>query len=305
VKARIRSIPTVVQAQNLIDPVAEYGRALGASVTGGYVYRGNSIPALAGRYVFADFVSGRIWHIARDTPPTLQVSSGFDSGLSVASFGQGIDGEMFVVHYGGTLHRLVAGAGGSTGGTIPTQLSATGCVNPSNATQPASGLIPYAPNAPFWSDGSTKARFLALPNGQNITVGADGDWDFPNGSVLVKNFAIGTRLVETRLFMRHTNGNWGGYTYEWNGGGTDATRVVGGKTVQVAGQSWIFPSESQCFACHTQASGRSLGLETAQLNGNLLYPATNRTANQIVTLNAINTSEPADHGDAGIAAVDA
>jgi uncharacterized repeat protein (TIGR03806 family) len=184
------------------------------------------------------------------------------------------------------------GAGGSTGGTIPTQLSATGCVNPSNATQPASGLIPYAPNAPFWSDGSTKARFLALPNGQNITVGADGDWDFPNGSVLVKNFAIGARLVETRLFMRHTNGNWGGYTYEWNGGGTDATRVVGGKTVQVAGQSWIFPSESQCFACHTQASGRSLGLETAQLNGNLLYTATNRTANQIVTLNAINTLSP-------------
>ncbi len=279
-------------AQNLIDPVAEYGRALGASVTGGYVYRGNSIPALAGRYVFADFVSGRIWHIARDTPPTLQVSSGFDSGLSVASFGQGIDGEMFVVHYGGTLHRLVAGAGGSTGGTIPTQLSATGCVNPSNATQPASGLIPYAPNAPFWSDGSTKARFLALPNGQNITVGADGDWDFPNGSVLVKNFALGTRLVETRLFMRHTNGSWAGYTYEWNGAGTDATRVVGGKTVQVAGQSWVFPSELQCLACHTQASGRSLGLETAQLNGNLLYTATNRTANQIVTLNAINTLSP-------------
>ena len=70
----------------------------------------------------------------------------------------------------------------------------------------------YAPNAPFWSDGSTKARFLALPNGQNITVGADGDWDFPNGSVLVKNFALGTRLVETRLFMRHPDGIWAGYT---------------------------------------------------------------------------------------------
>lgn len=279
-------------AQNLIDPVAEYGRALGASVTGGYVYRGNSIPALAGRYVFADFVSGRIWHIARDTPPTLQVSSGFDSGLSVASFGQGIDGEMFVVHYGGTLHRLVAGAGGSTGGTIPTQLSATGCVNSANATQPASGLIPYAPNAPFWSDGSTKTRFLALPNGQNITVGANNDWDFPNGSVLVKNFAIGSRLVETRLFMRHTNGNWGGYTYEWNAQGTDATRVIGGKTVAVAGQNWVFPSEAQCFACHTQASGRSLGLETAQLNGDLLYSATGRTANQVVTLNGIGTLSP-------------
>ncbi|MCU0951525.1 MAG: PQQ-dependent sugar dehydrogenase [Burkholderiaceae bacterium] len=278
-------------AQNLIDPIAQYGRAAGASVTGGYVYRGTAIPALAGRYVFGDFVSGRIWHIARDTPPTLTVSTGFDSGLQIASFGQGSDGEIFVVHYGGTLHRLVAG-GGTGGGTIPTQLSATGCVSASNATQPASGLIPYAPNAAFWSDGASKTRYLALPNGQNITVGSDGDWDFPNGSVLVKNFAIGSRLVETRLFMRHTNGNWGGYTYEWNTAGTDATRVIGGKTVQVAGQGWVFPSEAQCFSCHTQASGRSLGLETAQLNGNLLYAATNRTANQIVTLNAIGTLSP-------------
>jgi uncharacterized repeat protein (TIGR03806 family) len=279
-------------AQNLIDPIAEYGRAAGASVTGGYVYRGSAIPALAGRYVFGDFVSGRIWHIARDTPPpTLQVSTGFDSGLQIASFGQGSDGEIFVVHYGGTLHRLVAGSG-TGGGTIPTQLSATGCVSASNATQPASGLIPYAPNAPFWSDDAAKTRYIALPNGQNITVGSDGDWDFPNGSVLVKNFAIGSRLVETRLLMRHTNGNWGGYTYEWNNAGTDATRVIGGKTVQVAGQSWVFPSEAQCFECHTQASGRTLGLETAQLNGNLLYAVTNRTANQIVTLNAIGTLSP-------------
>ncbi len=285
-------------AQNLLDPVAEYSHANGSSVTGGYVYRGNSIPSLVGRYVFGDFgSSGRIWHIPNTTQPTLRVTTGLDTGIAVVAFGEGVDGELYFINIGsGTLHRIVAGTGGggggTGGGTIPSQLSATGCVNPSNATQPASGLIPYAPNAPFWSDDASKTRYVALPNGQNITVGSDGDWDFPNGSVLVKNFAIGSRLVETRLFMRHTNGNWGGYTYEWNTAGTDATRVVGGKTVQVAGQSWVFPSEAQCFECHTQASGRSLGLETAQLNGNLLYAATNRTANQIVTLNAIGTLSP-------------
>jgi uncharacterized repeat protein (TIGR03806 family) len=277
-------------ASNLIDPVAEYGRTVGQSVTGGYVYRGNAIPPLAGRYVFGDFVSGRIWHIARDTPPTLVVSGGFDSGLQIASFGQGADGEIYVVHYGGTLHRLVAGA--SAGGSIPTQLSATGCVAPAAPAQPASGLVPYAPNAPFWSDGATKSRWLALPNGQNIVIGADGDWDFPPGSVLVKTFALGSRLVETRLLMRHSNGNWGGYSYEWNAAGTEAIRVVGGKTAQVSGQAWIFPSEAQCFACHTEAAGRTLGLETAQLNGNLLYTATGRTANQITTLNGIGVLSP-------------
>ena len=42
-----------------------------------------------------------------------------------------------------------------------------------------------------------------LAERENITVGADGDWDFPNGTVLMKNFRLDNRLVETRLFMRH------------------------------------------------------------------------------------------------------
>lgn len=275
-------------AGSSIDPVAEYGRSEGFSVTGGHVYRGSAIPALVGRYVFGDFGSGRIWHIARDTPPTLVVTTGFDTGLSISSFAQDAAGEIYVVHFGGTLHRLRAGAG--TGRVIPAQLSATGCVNAGNPAQPASGLVPYSPNAPFWSDGATKTRYLALPDGQRIFVNGDGDFEFPSGSVLMKNFRLDSQLVETRLFMRHNNGVWAGYTYEWNAQGTDATRVVGGKSVQVAGQSWLFPSESQCLLCHTSAAGRTLGLEIAQLNGQFGYPA--RTANQLDTLDHIGLLSP-------------
>jgi uncharacterized repeat protein (TIGR03806 family) len=272
-------------APSLFEPVAEYDHAAGQSITGGFVYRGTANPALAGRYVFGDFVSGRIWNIPTDTAPTLRVTSGFDSGLSIASFAEGNDGELYVVHYAGQLYRLTAA---TTGGSDPvaTQLSQTGCLA-------SSGLIPYAPRVPFWSDGADKERWLALPAGQSIGVGSDGDFDFPNGSVLVKNFRLGNRLVETRLFMRHPDGVWAGYSYEWNAGGTDATRVSGGKTVTVAGQSWVFPSEAQCLHCHTEGAGRTLGLETAQLNSSLVYPATGRTANQIATLNAIGVLSPA------------
>lgn len=290
-----------------IDPVAEYGRTAGNSITGGHVYRGNALPQLAGRYVFGDFGSGRIWHIARDTTPTLQVSAGLDTGLSISSFGQGADGEIHVVDYGGTLHRLVPATTDDAG--PPAQLSATGCVVAANPSQPASGLVPYAPNAPFWSDGAAKQRYLALPDGLRISVNGQGDFDLPPGSVLMKHFRLGARLVETRLFMRHNDGNWAGYTYEWNQAGSDATRVVGGKVVQVAGQSWLFPSEAQCMACHTEAAGRSLGLELAQLNGTLTYAATGRSANQLVTLDAIGMlaaplpaqlpALPDPHGNAG------
>jgi len=91
---------------NLQAPVAEYERSVGTTVTGGYVYRGTAIRGLAGRYVFGDFTSGRIWHIVAGTQPTVRVTDGFDSGLNISSFGEGNDGELYLVHYGGQLYRL-------------------------------------------------------------------------------------------------------------------------------------------------------------------------------------------------------
>jgi uncharacterized repeat protein (TIGR03806 family) len=276
---------------NPIWPVAEYPHTLGAAVIGGYVYRGTAIPGLVGRYVFADSVSGRIWEIPNDTQPTMTMTGGFESGLVMSSFAEGHDGELYVLALSGVIQRIT-GASSGGGGGVATQLSDTGCVNESNATQPASGLIPYAPNAAFWSDGAVKERWIGLPNGQNITVGTEGDWDFPNGTVLVKNFHRNNRLIETRLFMRHPDGVWAGYTYEWNAQGTDATRVRGGKRVTIDGQPWIYPSEAQCLQCHSEAAGRSLGLETRQLAFNITYPQTGRDAHQLLTLNAINVLTP-------------
>ncbi len=98
---------------NAIAPVAQYGRGLGFSTTGGFVYRGTAIPGLIGRYVFGDY-GGRLWHIARDTPPTLTLAanSGQATGLAISSFGQGADGELYLVNLGGavsmgTLYKIV------------------------------------------------------------------------------------------------------------------------------------------------------------------------------------------------------
>lgn len=87
-------------------PAAEYGRSIGTSVTGGYVYRGSVIPALIGQYVFGDFISGRIFNIPALAQPTVTVSAGLDSGLNISSFGEGNDGEPYVVSYGGDLYRI-------------------------------------------------------------------------------------------------------------------------------------------------------------------------------------------------------
>lgn len=274
-------------ATGLIDPVHQYGRTLGFSITGGYVYRGSALPALVGRYLFADFGSGRIWRLVPNGAG-FSAEELLDTSLSIASFGEGNDGELYVVDIGGTLHRIVAAAGSAPPvSPVPALLSATGCVSAQNPTQAAAGLIPYEPAAQFWSDGATKERWLAVPNGTSITVGSDGDFSLPNGAVLMKHFRLNGALVETRLFMRHPDGEWAGYTYEWNAQRTDATLVQGGKSATIGLQSWIFPSGNDCLTCHTAAAGASLGLEAAQLNRDFTYASTGRTANQLRTLDGI------------------
>lgn len=295
--------PSNCQTTDLIDPVAEYSHAFGAAITGGYVYRGTQTTEIFGRYVFADFESGMIaslapaaggsYTITRHVEPG-QAPPGAPGLLNISAFGESTTGELYAVDFvRGQLFRLVFTQAGGGGDNVPQQLSQTGCVNTSSAgAPPLLSLIPYRPNAAFWSDGASKERWIGLPNGVNIAVQGSGDWQPPNGTVLVKHFRVGNQLVETRLFMRHPDGVWAGYTYQWNQAQTEAMRVTGGGTVNVGGQTWIFPSEAQCMQCHTQAAGFSLGLETAQQNGNHTYPQTGRTANQITTLNAVNVLSP-------------
>jgi glucose/arabinose dehydrogenase len=95
----------------LVEPIHEYGRDSGASITGGMVYRGSALPAsFRGRYFFADFISGRVWSIA------LTVDAGGDARASdlvehtaalsntgtlgnISSFGVDADGELYLVGY--------------------------------------------------------------------------------------------------------------------------------------------------------------------------------------------------------------
>ena len=273
-------------AGGLIEPVTDYPHTNGnVSITGGYVYRGTDIPGLAGRYVFADYASGRIWALLDDGEGSYTNELLIDTPFLIPAFALGQDNELYFADRS-RIRRLIPGGGGIPD-TIPDELVDTGCVDTNNPTQPASGLVPYATNAPFWSDGADKLRWIALPDGTTIDIDGSGDFVFPSGSVIVKSFALNNQLIETRLLMRHPDGVWAGYTYEWNDAETVATRVRGGKLRDVDGQSWIYPSEGECLQCHTSAAGFSLGPEIAQLNGDLTYPSTGITANQLETLEHI------------------
>ncbi|MGH8242044.1 MAG: PQQ-dependent sugar dehydrogenase [Steroidobacteraceae bacterium] len=98
---------TGCQTQDLIDPVAEYGRDLGFSVTGGYVYRGLQTTQVAGNYVFGDF-GGMIAWLEPDGAGGFNVQElveqscappGAPGRLQISSFAQDPDGELFVLDY--------------------------------------------------------------------------------------------------------------------------------------------------------------------------------------------------------------
>jgi glucose/arabinose dehydrogenase len=94
-------------------PVAEYSHELGCSVTGGTVYRGALYPRLQGLYFYADFCTGRIWGLKREGNQW-QHQLLLETSIPIASFGEGDDGEVYVVNYIGSIYRLADAEAPST-----------------------------------------------------------------------------------------------------------------------------------------------------------------------------------------------
>ncbi len=94
-----------------VFPIAEYDHSLGCSVTGGYVYRGQAVPALTGTYLYGDYCSGRIWGLRRDGADWA-AGQLLDTDLAITSFGEDEAGELYVVHHRGAVYRLAAGPSG-------------------------------------------------------------------------------------------------------------------------------------------------------------------------------------------------
>jgi glucose/arabinose dehydrogenase len=101
-----------------IDPVFEYGRRQGGSITGGYVYRGKDIPSIEGEYIFSDYLSGRTWRLSvpEDDSGVYATKRILNMPpISISSFGETPSGEILACGFGspyaskGRIYLLVAG----------------------------------------------------------------------------------------------------------------------------------------------------------------------------------------------------
>jgi glucose/arabinose dehydrogenase len=101
--------PTICMwsGRTLVPPLLDYNRSQGSSITGGYVYRGLAHPALVGAYFHGDYVSGNLWYTKRTGQQPAVPLLAMQMGFNISSFGEDVNGELYVIDYGGKIHRIV------------------------------------------------------------------------------------------------------------------------------------------------------------------------------------------------------
>jgi uncharacterized repeat protein (TIGR03806 family) len=267
-----------------------------AGLVGAGVYHG-PIQELAGKFIYVIYPANEYYALSPNgTGGWTSQRIAPSAPESLISYFTDKNGNLYgTFAYSGARQNLYKFVFNPNAGTsVPQRLVDTGCVNPNNPKVAAPGLIPYSINAPLWSDNAYKGRWLAVPDGTTIWVRPDGSIGFPNGSVLMKKFSFGALNHETRLLMRHSDGIWRGYTYEWNEQQQDHVLVgaagLPGKQLP-NGTTWDYPSRAQCDQCHTEAAGKVLGPEVGQLNSLFTYFG-RTTGNQLSTLEKMGYFRP-------------
>jgi uncharacterized repeat protein (TIGR03806 family) len=181
---------------------------------------------------------------------------------------------------------------------------------PINKLIPTDSLFSYSLNSALFTDYAFKKRFIKIPNGKQANYHPTDVLDFPEGTILVKNFYYPAdfskpnenwRILETRLLVNETQG-WKPVTYIWNDEQTEAFLDVAGKSVAVSWAlgdgakrsiNYSIPNQNQCKSCHMKNGlVKPIGPTAKQLNrvsenGNL-----NQLTNLVALGKLINLPEP-------------
>ncbi|MBL68390.1 MAG: hypothetical protein CMO74_08075 [Verrucomicrobiales bacterium] len=259
-------------------PIVAHPHSEAASITGGFVYRGQRLPELRGAYVYGDYETGKIWALRHDGRNITHHQEIADTTHRIATFGEGENGELFYAHYGtpSTLHRLSPNPSANPPQPFPTKLSQTGLFKDVARQTPADGVHEFKIAEPMWQDNASTRRLIALPGKSKIKAEQildsrgrpkDPVIQWPNDSVLARTITPpNSQPVETQLL--HFNGDqWNGYSYRWNTEGTDATLVDknGANLILPNGQRHRFHSRVECLRCHNSWNGHALAFNPLQL----------------------------------------
>ncbi len=308
----IREKPEIVHG-NEVGPIYTYGRDVGQSIIGGFVYHGTQYPSLNGKYIFGDFVSRNIWALDRnrlEIDLLTNIGPGFGYFDGISSFFTDQSGEsIYFNKLPNGLFELIPTD--ETIQQIPQLLSETGAFSDLTNLTPNDGIIPYELNTILYSDGASKKRWIAVPNDgtrdtsdEQIIFNSDTDFEYPDGTVLIKHFEINTdkqnpneiKKLETRFLIINGDDTYG-VTYVWNDEQTDAELITNAVVEDIPiknesgiteNLSWTYPGRSQCLSCHSSATNWAIGPKSHTLNREVQYDNSGITHNQISVWNDLN-----------------
>lgn len=273
----------------IVPPTVEHSHMEARSLTGGVVYYGDKYPELRGAYIYADFATGKIWMVRHDGTKVVEHREIADTTLAITGFALDSQGELLICDYQpndqSAAYYLEPTPPVVNPPKFPRKLSESGLFVAAGGHKVMPGVIPYTVNSPLWSDGSYKERFIAVPDEGKVEFNNGRSWNFPEGTVLVKSFALektagdpkSRHWIETRFLTKQQN-EWIGYSYAWNEEQTDAELVEAkgldrdyeirdaAATGGLRKQTWHYPSRAECMICHSRAANFVLGLSTVQMN---------------------------------------
>jgi len=162
---------------------------------------------------------------------------------------------------------------------------------------PDKGVLLYEPASSLFTDFAHKSRYIWMPEGKSANIKADveGSLDFPDQTVIIKNFYYpadfrnpqdGHRVVETRLMVKK-NGVWEAFPYIWKDDQSDAEyKVVGAEKevrwIDLQGKeqvvNYIVPNKNQCKSCHNEKEQLvPIGVKAKHLNHDIQFGNENKS----------------------------
>lgn len=160
---------------------------------------------------------------------------------------------------------------------------------------PVYGVLPYELISPLFTDYAKKKRFVWMPTGEQSNYVSDSEiFDFPTGTILIKNFYYDnvlpenqTKMLETRLMIKMPS-EWIFAEYIWNEEQTEAIYDMSGRNVPIEwlqeGQSqtvnYRIPSQDECLMCH-KSVGEAIPIGPKPQNINSLFNYQEGSQNQL------------------------
>lgn len=162
--------------------------------------------------------------------------------------------------------------------------------------EPNANVIHYELSTPLFTDYAVKDRFFVLPKGKQIKYTNEGVMDFPDSSIIIKNFAYTNTnhqkiMIESRLLVRDPQDHkWKVMNYLWNADQTDAVKHITGARVPITlldddghqiSTLYQVPNTNDCKRCHVNTNILTpIGPKARNLN----FTVADQSLNQLTRL---------------------